>query len=145
MPRRARMLRGKTMRRDTPRNISALFWPWSALALIVCALPLAGCGGDRVIAQSTTPPDYHVRHPIVIGEADYTLDVFPTGLNGSLDARSVDRLREFAQRYRDIGHGQVTVLVPTGGGSYDPAVAASVAHIRQMFGSGFVAVAPYPV
>jgi pilus assembly protein CpaD len=140
------MLRGETMRRELREKIYAASRPlMSGLALMICALPLAGCGGDRVIAQSTTPPDYHVRHPIVIGEADYTLDVFPTGLNGNLDPRSVDRLREFAQRYREIGHGPVTVLVPTGGSSYNPSVAASLGHIRQIFGSGYVAVAPYPI
>jgi pilus assembly protein CpaD len=114
------------------------------LALIACALPLAGCGGDRAIAESTTPPDYRLRHPIVVGEADYSLDLFPTGPTGNLDARSVDRLREFAQRYRELGRGQVTVLVPTGG-SYNPALPASVQHIRSAFGSGAVAVAPYPI
>jgi pilus assembly protein CpaD len=139
------MLRGETMRLDAGEKISASSRPlMSALALIICALPLAGCGGDRVIAQSTTPPDYHVRHPIIIGEADYTLDLFPTGPDGALDLRSVDRLRDFAKRYREIGHGQITVLVPTGG-SYNPAVAASLGQIRQIFGSGYVAIAPYPI
>ena len=115
-------------------------------ALVVCGLPLAGCGGDRVIAESTTPPDYRVRHPIIVGEADYTLDLFPTGPSGALDPRSVDRLRDFAQRYREIGHGQITVLMPTGG-PYNPAESASLAHIRQTFGpmGAYVAVAPYPI
>jgi pilus assembly protein CpaD len=111
---------------------------------MICALPLAGCGGDRAIAEATTPSDYRVRHPIIIGEADYSLDLFPTGPGGSLDPRSGDRLRDFAQRYRELGHGQVTVLVPTGG-SYNPAVGASLVDIRQTFGAGAVAVAPYPV
>jgi pilus assembly protein CpaD len=116
------------------------------VALIVCGLPLAGCGGDRVIAQSTTPPDYRVRHPIIVGEADYSLDLFPTGPSGSLDPRSIDRLRDFAQRYRELGHGQITVLMPTGG-SYNPAESASLAHIRHVFGpmGTYVAVAPYPI
>src|SRR5947209_14547049 len=101
------------------------------IALCVCALPLAGCGGDRAIAEATTPPDYRVRHPIIIGEADYSLDLFPTGAGDRLDPRSADRLRDFAKRYREVGHGQVTVLVPTGG-PYDPAVSASLAHIRVL-------------
>lgn len=116
------------------------------VALIVCGLPLAGCGGDRVVAQSTTPPDYRVRHPIIVGEADYSLDLFPTGPSGSFDPRSIDRLRDFAQRYRELGHGQITVLMPTGG-PYNPAESASLAHIRQVFGpmGTYVAVAPYPI
>jgi pilus assembly protein CpaD len=129
------------------QKISAALRPaLGIVALIICGLPLAGCGGDRVIAQSTTPPDYRVRHPIIVGEADYSLDLFPTGPSGSLDLRSVDRLRDFAQRYRELGHGQVTVLMPTGG-PYNPAESASLAHIRQVFGpmGTYVAVAPYPI
>jgi pilus assembly protein CpaD len=145
MPSRTTIQMSETMRSHSRVEVSAasarLF---GLLALIACALPLAGCGGDRAIAESTTPPDYRVRHPIVVGEADYSLDLFPTGPTGNLDARSVDRLREFAQRYRELGRGQVTVLVPTGG-SYNPALPASVAHIRRAFGSGAVAVAPYPI
>jgi pilus assembly protein CpaD len=111
-------------------------------------LPLAGCGGDRVVADSTTPPDYHARHPIVIAEAEYTLDVFPTGAPGGLDPRSADRLRDFARRYGDFGHGQITVLVPRGGAN-DFTVNASLAHVRELFSSvgarGALAVSSYPV
>jgi len=145
MPSRTPTTMSETMRSQSRLKVSAASARLFGLfALMACALPLAGCGGDRAIAESTTPPDYRVRHPIVIGEADYALDLFPTGTAGYLDARSVDRLREFAQRYREVGHGQVTVLVPTGG-SYNPALSASVAHIRGTFGSGAVAVSPYPI
>jgi pilus assembly protein CpaD len=147
MPTRTTILPAKAMRADAHDKTSAALRPLiGMLALIICALPLAGCGGDRAIAESTTPPDYRLRHPIIVGEADYSLDLFPTGPNGTLDSRSVDRLRDFAQRYRELGHGQVTVLVPTGG-SYNPAESASLAHIRHVFGpmAGYVAVAPYPI
>jgi pilus assembly protein CpaD len=134
------------MRSDNRLNLSAALRAISViLPLAACGLPLAGCGGDRVIATATTPPDYRARHPIVIGESDYSLDLFPTGPGGSLDSRSIDRLRDFAQRYRDLGHGQVTVLVPSGG-PYNPAQSASLGYIRQIFGGrGLLAVAPYPV
>jgi pilus assembly protein CpaD len=147
MPRRTRILRDEAMRREARGKPLAALRPVAGmLALIVCALPLAGCGGDRVVADATTPPDYRVRHPIVVGEADYSLDLFPTGPNGALDRRSVDRLRDFAQRYQELGHGQITVLMPTGG-SYNPAESASLAHIRGIFGpmAAYVAVAPYPI
>jgi pilus assembly protein CpaD len=147
MPRRTEMLRGEAMPMQArERRLFALRPIVGILALVTCALPLAGCGGDRVVADATTPSDYRVRHPILVGEADYSLDLFPTGPNGSLDLRSLDRLREFAQRYRELGHGQITVLMPTGG-SYNPAESASLAHIRQIFGpmGGYVAVAPYPI
>jgi pilus assembly protein CpaD len=138
------MLRQEAMRGEGREKPFALRGIFGALALVICALPLAGCGGDRVIADSTTPPDYRLRHPIVVGEADYSLDLFPTGPHGNLDPRSIDRLRDFAQRYRELGHGQITVLVPTGG-PYNPAQSASLAYIRDIFGSGYVAIAPYPI
>ncbi|GAC1332746.1 MAG: CpaD family pilus assembly protein [Beijerinckiaceae bacterium] len=116
--------------------------------LTAMAAPLAGCGGDRVVADATTPPDYHVRHPIVVAEADYALDLFPTGTPGGLDARSSDRLRDFARRYAEIGHGQITVLVPRGGAN-DLTVAASLGRVRDVFSGmgarGVLAVSSYPV
>ncbi len=147
MPSRARLTTGEPMREQADRRHRAILKPvLAALALLACGVPLAGCGGDRVIANSTTPPDYRVRHPILVGEADYALDLFPTGPNGVLDPRSRDRLREFAQRYRDLGHGQVTVLMPKGG-AYNPAESGSLGSIRDMFGpmGAYVAVSTYPV
>lgn len=141
------MLPGETLRMQTRGKLAAALRPvFGVLALMICGMPLAGCGGDRVVADSTTPPDYRVRHPIIVGEADYSLDLFPTGPNGSLDSRSIDRLRDFAQRYRELGHGQITVLMPTGG-AHNPSESASLVHIRQIFGpmAGYVAVAPYPI
>jgi pilus assembly protein CpaD len=143
------IFRGERMPSESLAKVSTTLRAVSVmLPLAICGLPLAGCGGDRVIATATTPPDYHARHPIVIGESDYSLDLFPTGPRGSLDDRSIDRLRDFAQRYREVGHGPVTVLVPSGG-PYNPAESASLVHIRQIFGAvggrGLVAVAPYPV
>ena len=140
------MLPGETLQMQTRGKLAAALRPvFGVLALMICGMPLAGCGGDRVVADSTTPPDYRVRHPIIVGEADYSLDLFPTGPNGSLDSRSIDRLRDFAQRYRELGHGQITVLMPTGG-AHNPSESASLVHIRQIFGpmAGYVAVAPDP-
>jgi pilus assembly protein CpaD len=147
MPIRATLTKTKPMRAKARSIRRRVLTPaLTALSLLVCALPLAGCGGDRVIADSTTPPDYRVRHPILIGEADYALDLFPTGAHGTLDPRSRDRLREFAQRYRDLGHGQVTVLMPKGG-AYNPSESASLGYIRDMFGpmGAYVAVSTYPI
>jgi pilus assembly protein CpaD len=141
------MLPGETLQMQTRGKRAAALRPvFGVLALMICGTPLAGCGGDRVVADSTTPPDYRVRHPIIVGEADYSLDLFPTGPNGSLDSRSIDRLRDFAQRYRELGHGQITVLMPTGG-AHNPSESVSLVHIRQIFGpmGGYVAVAPYPI
>ena len=135
------------MRSDAgEKRVSRLRKLIASLALVACGLPLAGCGGDRVIADATTPPDYRVRHPILIGEADYALDLFPSGPNGTLDGRSIDRLREFAYRYREIGHGQITVLMPKGG-PYNPAEPASLGYIRDMFRpmGAYVAVSTYPI
>lgn len=143
------IFRGEHMRSATSGASSAALRALAVMIpLTLGGLPLAGCGGDRVITTATTPPDYHARHPIVIGESDYSLDLFPTGPRGNLDSRSLDRLREFAQRYRELGHGPVSVLVPSGG-PYNPAESASLGYIRQIFAAGgsrgVLSVAPYPV
>ena len=51
--------------------------PRLALALLILGLPLAGCSNvDRAVATSPIPPDYHLRHPVVLANARHSLDIF---------------------------------------------------------------------
>lgn len=88
----------------------------AALALVLAA-PLAGCGVNRALPPPVTPHDYRDRHPVVISEAPYVMDIFPAAQNGRLDDADAGRIREFVARYREVGHGPVTLLTPVGGPS----------------------------
>jgi hypothetical protein len=56
--------------------------------------------------------DYHDRHPIILAQAPTSVDVFPVG--GGLDSLSIAKIRAFAERYRELGSGQITILAPAG-------------------------------
>lgn len=110
--------------------------------------PLCGCGNtDRIVPVSTTPDDYHVRHPIVIAEAKTSLDVFPSLGQGRLDTHTAKQIYAFAEQYRDGGHGPVLVMLPRGGRGGDEHRLLN--EIRRVLSAGGarsgVEVASYPV
>ena len=114
------------------------------LSLGVCALSLSACVSDYASNDSIPTGDYHERHPIVLAQAPTTVDVFPVG--GGIDSLSIAKIRAFAERYRELGTGQITILAPSsrrdGGGN-------AVNEIRRTLYSsgvrGYVSVGSYPV
>ena len=119
----------------------------AALALLAgLALPTAGCVTDRVVPNSTVPlADYHARHPIVLADSATTLDVFPSTGQGRLDRHTAKQVYAFAEQYRDNGRGEVSVLVPRGGG-IAPSTVADIRRVLALGGArGGVTVASYPV
>ena len=117
----------------------------SALSLVAAALSLSGCltGVQYASDNQVSALDYHERHPIVLGKRPTTLDLFPVG--GRLDPLSRDKLKAFAERYREFGQGEVTILTPAG----DNSGAGVVPEIRRALYAdglrGYVAVGSYPV
>jgi pilus assembly protein CpaD len=112
------------------------------------ALPLGACGAQRVLPPPVTPYDYHDRHPVVLSDAPQVLDVFPSSLHGRIDVETQGRINEFVARYKELGHGQVTMLTPTG----SPAAAASAGEanaVRRALANaglgGNIIVGTYPV
>lgn len=77
--------------------------------------PLAGCGMNKVYQPPEVPYDYRDRHPLVLAEAQTTVDLFPHVVDGVLDPETRLRLHEFAMRYRRFGEGRITMLAPIGG------------------------------
>ena len=118
---------------------------FSALTLGAAALSLSGClsGVQYASDNPLTAVDYHERHPIVLAQTANILDLFPVG--GHLDDLSVSKVRAFAERYRNFGSGEVTILTPAG----DGASARIVPAIRrQLYADGlrgYVAVGSYPI
>ena len=84
-----------------------------ALSLgFVAAAALSGCGVDYASTAPAFPGDFQERHPIVLASAPTSIDVFAVG--GSLDTRSIENIRAFAQRYRHYGSGDIAILAPAG-------------------------------
>jgi pilus assembly protein CpaD len=110
-------------------------------------LPLCGCGTtDRIVPVSSTPDDYHARHPILIAEAKSVLDVFPSQ-GHRLDSHTRKQILAFAEQYHDLGHGPVLILLPRGPHGRDDQ--AFIGDIRATLASGGanggVEVSSYPV
>ncbi len=117
----------------------------SGLAFSATALSLSGCltGVQYASDNQVSATDYHERHPIVLGKAATTLDLFPVG--GKLDVLSADKVKAFAERYRDFGSGEVTILTPAGD-RYSAQIVPDVR--RQLYANGlrgYVQVGSYPV
>jgi len=115
---------------------------WLLLAGLAAA-PLAGCDLDYSRDDPVAPSDYHQNHPIVLAQAPTTLDVYPVG--GGLDSQSAANIRAFAQRYRALGSGRITILAPAG----EPAASTKVVNaIRRTLAStglrGYVGIGLYP-
>jgi len=118
--------------------------PLSSAALFVAAATsLAGCGANYASNDSVPPGDYHARYPIVLSEAPTALDVYPTG--GALDQQSIDNIRAFAQRYRELGDGRIAILAPAGERGRD---GKAIDQIRRALAGaglrGYVSVGSYP-
>lgn len=108
-------------------------------------LPLAGCGVNRALPPPATAHDYRDRHPVVLADATTSIDVFPSQ---RLDYATVGRIRTFVERYRRLGHGQITMLTPVGVRNVAAARAGSE-QLRRLLGEaglkGEVYVGTYPV
>ena len=108
------------------RNLVSRTRPIAA-AVLVAAL-LGACRADRVATTgSTYPIDVRTRHPIVLADADRSLDIFPTGI-GHVDPRQRADLEAFFVEYRRYGRGLLVVEVPRG---VAPALAGPVAQTGE--------------
>jgi pilus assembly protein CpaD len=119
-----------------------------AVALLIFVAPLAGCGMNKVYAPPDPGYDYRDRHPVVLAEAQTSVELLPQTAGGALDAETQRGLQGFVAQYRRLGHGMVTLLAPSGGP--DPRGAQrSVALIRGFLereGLGaMIYVGAYPV
>ena len=106
-----------------------------ALSLVLTAAAasaLSGCGAQYASSDPAFPGDCRERHPIVVASAPTTLEIYSPP--GGLDARSVENIRAFAQRYRRYGSGDVVILAPAG----TAANSSAVYGIRRALASGGV-------
>lgn len=86
----------------------------SALLVLSSAL-LASCGTPRDgTTTGAIPDDYRTRHPIVLAEAEHTLDVPVASGDRALTISMRDNIRGFAQDYEAKSKGTVVIMVPQG-------------------------------
>lgn len=86
----------------------------SAAAVLSVAM-LSGCAGPH--DQLTTggiPDDYRARHPIIVTEAEQTVDIPVASTDRRLTIAQRDLIRGFAANYISRASGPVYVLSPQG-------------------------------
>jgi pilus assembly protein CpaD len=115
----------------------------TALLLGAAALSLSGClSGEQYLSDNPAAAEYHEQHPIVLGKGVTTLDLFPAG--DKLDDLTTTKIKGFAERYREFGASEITILTPVG----DARTSTFVAQIRRELYvdglRGYVGVSSYP-
>jgi pilus assembly protein CpaD len=86
-----------------------------ALAAAALAALLAGC--QTTTAENTTgaiPDDYRLRHPIVLKEADRTVQIFVGSYRGGLTPAQRADVLAFANAWRKEATGGIVIDVPSG-------------------------------
>jgi pilus assembly protein CpaD len=115
----------------------------TAFLLGAAAMSLSGClSGVEYLSDNPAAAEYHEQHPIILGKGVTTLDLFPTG--DKLDELTAAKLKGFAERYREFGASEITILTPAGDGH----LSSFVPQIRRELYvdglRGYVGVSSYP-
>jgi len=87
--------------------------PLIAAAAIAAAL-LSGCASRDDLTTGGIPDDYRQRHPIVVTEAEQSVDIPVASTDRRLNTAQRDMIRGFAQNYGSRATGPVYLLTPEG-------------------------------
>ncbi len=113
-----------------PRGIAAL--AVRAAFVGACAVFVCACNTDNQVAGvPDVPTDYRLRHPITIGEADHTLEVFVGSNRGALNPTQRAEVAEFAHTWKREATGGVVVDLPVGTNN-EHAAAEAMRAIRSI-------------
>ncbi len=95
-----------------------------AAALAASAVLLSSCGNSQLTTGSI-PDDYRTRHPIVLAEGEYTLDIPVASGDVRLTTGMKDTVKGFAQTFTASPAGVIQIQVPHG--SYNGGAARNLA------------------
>ena len=90
----------------------ALFRARALAPLLLAAVALGACTHTKEDVVASVPADYRQRHPIVVQEADRTLQVFVGTNRGGLTAPQRTDVTAFAQTWLNEGTGPIVVDMP---------------------------------
>ena len=99
-------------KRIIPWTVAPARLPLAAL-LISTAAALGACTTTQDETTASIPNDYRLRHPIVIQEADRTVEVLVGSRRGGLTASQRADVTAFAQSWLHEGTGGIAIDLPT--------------------------------
>jgi pilus assembly protein CpaD len=91
---------------------SALLRARSLAPLVLLAAVLGACSHTKEEVTASVPTDYRQRHPIVVQEADRTIEVFVGTNRGGLTAPQRTDVTAFAQTWLHEGTGPIAIDLP---------------------------------
>lgn len=91
----------------------SLRWPGLSLAAMA-VITLSSCGSPRDGTMTGSIDDYRERHPIVVAEAEHSIEVPVAAGDRSLSVGTRDLIRGFGQKRMTNQRGVVQVLYPQG-------------------------------
>nr|WP_040676755.1 CpaD family pilus assembly protein [Rhizobium mesoamericanum] len=83
-------------------------------AVAVTVALLSGCASHDDLTTGGIPDDYRQRHPIVVAEAEQSVDLPVASTDRRLNIAQRDMIRGFAQNYLSRATGPVYLLTPEG-------------------------------
>ncbi|MBB3315542.1 MULTISPECIES: CpaD family pilus assembly protein [unclassified Rhizobium] len=83
-------------------------------AITVATALLSGCASHDQLTTGGIPDDYRQRHPIVVAEAEQSVDIPVASTDRRLNIAQRDMIRGFAQNYTSRATGPVYLLTPEG-------------------------------
>lgn len=111
----------------------------SLAALALTALAVGACQHTNEDVVATVPNDYRQRHPIVVQEADRTIELFVGTGRGGLTASQRTDVTAFAQTWLQEGSGPIVIDLPVSTRNAR-AAAQSLQDIQAIFASAGVPV-----
>jgi len=84
----------------------------SIVPLVLMAAALGACQTTQEDITSSVPSDYRQRHPVVVQEADRTVEVFVGTGRGGLTAPQRTDVTAFAQSWLQEGTGPIVIDLP---------------------------------
>lgn len=104
------------------------------LPLLLMAATLGACTHTNDEITASVPADYRQRHPIVVQEADRTIEVFVGTGRGGLTASQRTDVTAYAQTWLNEGTGAIVVDLPVST-SNARAATQSLQDIQAIFSS----------
>ena len=114
-----------TTRVDTTRRIAA-----AAVFLGISTL-LGSCANPDGVTTGSLPDDYRTRHPIVVGEAEKTIDIPIAPGDQGLTRGQSEVIAGFASDYISSSKGIIRIMTPQGALN-SGAAAAAAADVRRL-------------
>jgi pilus assembly protein CpaD len=103
-------------------------------SIAILAASLAGCYTARSV-DGDVPNDYRLRHPIVLKDGNYTVEVLIGSSRGGLNARQRADVLAFAHTWKREATGGVLIDKPTGTVN-ERAASDSLHEIRSILEAG---------